>query len=197
MATTYSDTGLPHFKNSRIADSNGIPYEPVFNAYFTVQITPPDALQLWDPLIINSVTKITGFDTSKAFPGVKEQSYKGAKRSYAGGKVPDQRQDLSLSFEVNLNDSYQMFTYNAIREWCNLVYNPATGKMGTRKKYTGHNVIISQYDADGNVFRQVTFTSCIPMSRVKGPDEFDFENDEIYRIDGWQLRCDDYDEIVR
>lgn len=188
-----ASTGLPHFKNSQAARNN---WEPVFNAYFTVSLTPPAGIDnsQWD-LVLENVKKIDGIDTSKFFPGAKDQKFKGASRSFVGGKVPTQTFDISLSFEVNLNDSNEMYVFNALRQWCDLVYNPMTGKMGLKKDYVGGPLIISQYNANGDVFRQITFQTVMPMSAVKGPNSFDWEDDNVYVIDGWQLRADDYDEV--
>lgn len=190
-----SSTGLPHYRNWT---SNNDMFEPVFNAYFVVSLTPPSSLSdkyTWD-LVLENLTKVGGLDFAKMMPTVKTQSFKGAKRSYVGGKVPEQFQDIELSFEVNLNNSNQMYVYNALRDWCDLAYNPMTGKMGTKKDYAGGPIIISQYTADGDVFRQVTFNKCIPTSRVAAPTEYDWENDEIFKVEGWKLRCDDPIEVT-
>ncbi len=187
-----SSKGLPHYRNSSAAMNLE---EPVFDAYFLVQITGPSGLDFPD-LVLENLTKVGGIDTGKAFPSSQTQSFKGAKRTYVGGKVPEQFQDIDLSFEVNLNDSNQMYVYNTLVAWCNLAYNPATGKMGMKKNYAGKSMIISQYNADGEVFRQLKFQHVIPMTRVQGPNNFDFESDGIFRVDGWKVRADLYDEIT-
>lgn len=183
-------TGLPHYKNSRAARDN---FEPVFNAYFNIQITPPPGISDWD-LVMENILKISGMNPNTFPEGAKQQSYKGAKRSYVGGKVPENSHDLSLDFEVNLNDQNSMYVYKALRAWTDLAYNPLTGKMGMKKDYKGGPIIISQFNANGDIFRQVTYQTCIPMSAVPGPNDVDWESDDVYKITGFKLRVDDWDE---
>lgn len=198
------NTKLPHWKNSTTATSL---YEPVYNAYFALTLTMPkacfDATSTDPTVILENVTKIDNISTAKAFPQAKDQAFKGAKRGFVGGAVPDQHQEVGLSFEVNLNEAYQMFVFNALRAWCDLVYNPLTGKMGTKRSYATVNgdpneltkMILTRFDADGNAFYQITLNGVYPISAIEGPKEFDWTNDEIYRIEGWNLRADDYDEV--
>jgi len=185
--------GLPHYKHG-IAGTEM--YEPVFSPMFSISFTPGKNLSSianWN-LVLNNVTKATGFDTGKIFPTVKTQSYMGAQRGYVGGKVPDQHQEIEISFEVNLGDDNDMYVFNALRAWCDLVYNPMTGKFGMKKNYVAENMIITQYNQDGGVFRQVTLDHPYPISAIKGPDNWDYDSDDIYKVEGWKLRVDDYDE---
>lgn len=182
--------GLPHYKNSTAGQNH---WDPVFNAYFDVQITPPAGISEW-PLVMNNIYKITGIDLAKA-PEKVQQSYKGAKRSFVGGKVPEQSHELDLSFEVNLKDNTSMYVYKALRQWSDLAYNPLTGKMGLKLDYKGGPIVITQFNANGDIFRQITYQTCIPLTQVKGPDNVDWESSEIYRVEGWKLIVDDWDEV--
>jgi hypothetical protein len=181
---------LPHYKNSKAARDL---YDPVFMAYFNVQITPPPGISDWD-LVMEGLTKISGINPNTFPESVKTQSFKGAQRSYIGGKVPNNTQDLSFEFEVNLNDQNSMYVYKALRAWCDLAWNPLTGKMGMKKDYTGGPIIISQFNANGDIFRQITYQKAIPMSAVPGPNEIEFESENVYKISDWKLRVDDWDE---
>ncbi|MCK9575387.1 MAG: hypothetical protein WC979_00925 [Candidatus Pacearchaeota archaeon] len=183
------NTGLPHYKNSTAARNL---WEPVFKAYFSVMLTPPPGISDWD-LVMENIIKISGMKPN-TFPAIAQQSFKGAHRSYIGGKPGENSHDLSLDFEVNLNDSNSMYVYKAIRAWCDLAYNPLTGKMGLKKDYKGGPLIISQYNANGDIFRQITYQTVIPMSAVQGPNDPDFESDEIFKVTDWQLRVDDWEE---
>ena len=182
--------GLPHYKNSTAARNL---WEPVFKAYFDIMITPPAGISDW-PLVMENITGISGIDVNKFPTKNSEQKYKGAQRSYMGGKHPEHSHDLTLSFEVNLNDSNSMYVYKALRAWCDLVYNPLTGKMGLKKDYVGGPLIISQYNANGDIFRQITYQVVFPSSAVPGPNDPNWEEDGIYKIDSWTLGVDDWDE---
>lgn len=181
--------GLPHYKNSTAARNL---WEPVFKAYYDIMITPPPGISDW-PLVMENITTISGININ-TFPGKQMQSYKGAHRSYMGGKHPENAHDLTLDFEVNLNDSNSMYVYKALRAWCDLVYNPLTGKMGLKKDYVGGPMVISQYNANGDIFRQITYQVVFPASAVQGPNDPNWESDEVYKISGWTLAVDDWDE---
>ncbi len=183
--------GLPHFKNSIAAQNL---WDPVFLSYFDIMLTPPSGISEW-PLTINNILKIEGLqDYAHELPNTK-QLYKGSERSYVGGKVPGNSHELTLSFEVNLNDSNSMYTYKALRQWCDLAYNPLTGKFGMKKDYHGGPLIISQFNANGDIFRQVTYQIVFPSSQIKGPDSVDWESDDIYKIEDFKLIVDDWDEV--
>jgi hypothetical protein len=183
--------GLPHYKNSIAAQKL---YDPIFNAYFDIMITPPAGITDW-PLVMNNILKIEGIALAKFPEGKATQKYKGAVRTFVGGAVPDQSQELSLSFEVNLNDSNSMYVYKALRQWSDLAYNPLTGKMGMKRDYHGGPIVITQFNANGDIFRQITYQVCIPLSQIKGPDAPDWESSELYKVDGWKLGVDDWDEV--
>lgn len=182
--------GLPHYKNSIAAQKL---WDPVFKAYFDVMITPPAGISDW-PLVMNNILKISGISLDKA-PAKAIQKYKGAVRSFVGGAVPEQSHDLELSFEVNLNDSNSMYVYKALRQWSDLAYNPLTGKMGMKKDYHGGPIVITQFNANGDIFRQITYQVAIPLTQIKGPDEVDWETNDLYKVDSWKIVVDDWDEV--
>jgi len=183
--------GLPHYKSSIPAQKH---WDPVFLAYFDIQITPPPGIADW-PLVMNNILSIGEISLNKFPESIAQQTYKNAKRRYVGGAVPDQTQDLTLSFEVNLNDSDEMYVYKALRRWCDLAYNPLTGKFGMKRDYHGGPIIITQFNANGDIFRQITYQVCFPMSQVPGPDGVDWTSEEVYRIEDWTLGVDDWDEV--
>jgi len=183
--------GLPHYKNSIAAQKL---WDPVFFAYFDVMITPPSGVSDW-PLVMNNILKIEGLMGNAHELNMQQQKYKGANRSFVGGVVPDNSHELTLSFEVNLNDSNSMYVYKAIRQWSDLAFNPLTGKWGMKRDYHGGPLVVTQFNANGDIFRQITYQVAIPTSQVKGPDEVDWEADGIYRVEGWTIRVDDWDEV--
>lgn len=182
--------GLPHYRNSQAAMRK---YEPVYNAQFEVQLTPPPAVSNWN-LVMENVLKVTGVDVNKT-PGVVVQKYKSSTRSFAGGMVDNGFVDIQLDFEVNLDDANSMYTYKALRKWCDLIYDPLTGRMGLKKDYTGGPMIINYFNKNGDIFRQLKFPVCFPTSTIT-PIESDFANNDIYRISGFTLRCDYWEETI-
>lgn len=182
--------GLPHYRNSQAAMAK---FEPVYNAQFEITLQPPAAVTDWT-LCMENVTKVTGVDTNKQ-PGVVMQKYKSSVRSFAGGMVDNNYCDIQLDFEVNLNDANSMYVYKALRKWCDLIYDPLTGRMGLKKDYTGGPMIINYFNKAGDIFRQLKFPVCFPTSVIT-PIESDFGNNDIYKIAGFTLRCDYFEETI-
>lgn len=182
--------GLPHYRNSKAAMQK---FEPVYNAQFEVLLTPPAAVTGWT-LVMENVLKVGGIDINRV-PAVVEQKYKSAKRSFAGGIVDDTSINITLDFEVNLDDSNSAYVYKALRKWCDLIYDPLTGRMGLKKDYTGGPLIINYFNKAGDIFRQVKAPVVFPTTPIT-PIESDFTNNDIYRISGFTLRADYWEETI-
>ena len=182
--------GLPHYRNSSAAMQK---FEPVYNAQFEVLLTPPAAVTGWT-LVMENVIKVGGIEVNKV-PAVVEQKYKSAKRSYAGGIIDDTSINITLDFEVNLDDSNSAYVYKALRKWCDLIYDPLTGRMGLKKVYTGGPLIINYFNKAGDIFRQIKAPVVFPTTPIT-PIESDFTNNDIYRITGFTLRADYWEETI-
>jgi len=182
--------GLPHYRNSKAAMNK---FEPVYLAQFEVTLQPPPAVTDWS-LVMENVLKVSGVDLNK-LPAVVEQKYKSAKRSFAGGMNDATTADVQLDFEVNLNDANSMYVYKALRKWTDLIYDPLTGRMGLKKDYVGGPMIINYFNKNGDIFRQVKFPVCFPTSPLP-VIESDFSSNDIYKISGFTLRCDYWEETI-
>jgi len=182
--------GLPHYKNSTASVSN---WEPLYNAHFEIILTPPPAVAGWD-LVMEQVLKIDGLETDKQ-PGTVSQKYKSVTRRFAGGVVDDTTVTLSMDFEVNLNDSNSAYVYKALRQWCDIIYDPLTGRMGLKKDYVGGPMVVSAFNKQGDIYRQWKFPTVFPISPLTA-QTFDFSDNEIYRISGFQFAADYYEETV-
>ena len=182
--------GLPHYRNSRAAMNK---FEPVYLSQFEIQLTPPPAVAAWT-LVMENVLKVTGVDINK-LPGVVEQRYKSAKRSFAGGMNDATVADVQIEFEVNLDDANSMYVYKALRQWTDLIYDPLTGRMGLKKDYTGGPMIINYFNKNGDIFRQVKFPVCFPTTPLPVIDS-DFSSNDIYKVGGFTFRCDYCEETI-
>jgi len=182
--------GLPHYRNSKAAMNQ---FEPVYFSQFEITLQPPAGVSDWT-LVMENVLKVSGIETNK-LPGVVEQKYKSAKRSFAGGMVEETTMDIALDFEVNLNESNSMYVYKALRKWCDLIYDPLTGRMGLKKNYTGGPMIINFFNKNGDIFRQVKAPICFPTTPIKAIDT-DYSSNDIYRIEGFTFRCDYWEETI-
>jgi len=182
--------GHPHYRNSQASMNN---FEPVFTAQFEVSITPPAGISEWE-LTLENITKISGLDVNKMPEVIKDQKYKGVIRSHIGGAVPENPIEISLDFELNLNDSNSMYTYKALRLWTDRVYNPLTGTFGLKKEYIGGPLIVSQFNKKGDIFRQITFPVVFPSAAIPLPSDLDWSENGIFKLTDFKLTADYWDE---
>jgi hypothetical protein len=159
-------------------------YEPVFLNQFEISITPPTGI---DPgqgqgggnLLLEQVKKISGLEVDKN-PGVVEQYYKFAKRRYAGARPETTTIDMTVDFEINLNDANSMYVFKTLRQWSDVIYNPLTGAQGLKADYVG-SAVVTIFNKKGQIFRKLRMPSVFPMSPIS-PMEFDYQSQEIYSI---------------
>jgi len=182
--------GLPHYRNSRAAMNK---FEPVYNSQFEVLLTPPAAVGGWT-LVMENVTKIEGLDVNKV-PDIVQQTYKFAKRSFAGGTIADTTVKVGLDFEVNLDDQNSAYVYKALRQWCDLIYDPLNGRMGVKTDYTGGPMIVNFFNKKGDIFRQLKFATVFPITPITTLNG-EYSNNDIYKITGFQLQADYWEETI-
>lgn len=184
--------GLPHYKNS-LSSLNS--WEPLYMNLFTAQLTPPADLNTDFTLEIEQLKSIGGISTESVADKVK-QIYKGAIRSYAGGLGTQPGAiELSLEFEVNLNDTNSAFIYKKLRKWCDLVWNPLTGGMTLKKTYKAPQLIVSVHNKVGDVYRKYVFYDIFPVTALPNFDLNYADGGQIYTISGFNLICDYWDDI--
>jgi hypothetical protein len=183
--------GLPHYRNSKAAMNK---FEPVYQSQFEVLLTPPPAVGGWD-LVMENVIAIKGLEVNKQ-PAPVEQTYKFAKRSFAGGAITDTFIEIELDFEVNLDDANSAYVYKALRKWCDIIYDPLTGRMGIKKDYTGGPMIINFFNKNGDIYRQLTFPTVFPVTGISFGNEATYTENGIYQITGFKLRADYWEETI-
>ena len=183
--------GLPHYRNSKAAMNK---FEPVYQSQFEVLLTPPPAVGGWD-LVMENVTKIGGLEVNKQ-PATVEQYYKFAKRSFAGGAIEDTSIDITLDFEVNLDDANSAYVYKALRKWCDLIYDPLTGRMGIKRDYSGGPMIINFFNKNGDIYRQLTMPTVFPTTAISFETDAEYTSNDIYKIEGFTLRADYWEETI-
>lgn len=191
--------GVSHFRNSRISMSN---WEPVYQNLWSVEIDLPAGVGAdveTSNLLLEGVKKIDGLNTSKAIAAMT-QNYKSSERSFAGSGPENTYLDVTLDFEINLmrnNDGTPTLTQvKTLRKWCDLVYNPLTGRMGLKQDYIAPQVVITLFDKADNPYWQWTLFNVFPTTSIT-PPSLDYSNkNEPYRITGFTLRCDYWNEVM-
>lgn len=195
--------GLPHYRSSRISREL---HEPVYLNLFTVTIQLPKAITdllgtaATDDvnLLLEEVKKIDGLDTQKV-PGTVEQKYKFASRRFANSGPTETTIDLKLDFEVNMRNcetgAPNMYVLRILRMWDDLIYDPLTGTQGLKIEYVAPRMEIIMHDKKGNPFWVWNCYNVWPSAKLTPPN-IDYNSKEVYRVSGYQLSCDFWDEAM-
>ena len=191
--------GLPHFRTSRVSMEM---YEPVYLNLFTVDIQLPAALGYNTDernLLLEGVKKVGGLDTNKV-PGTVEQTYKFATRSFAASGTEKTTIDITLDFEINVRGadtgSPDMYTLKMLRAWDDLIWDPLTGRQGLKVNYVAPTMTITMYDKADQPFWQWICYNVFPTTNITVPDIDYSKKTELYKVTGYTLRCDYWDEFM-
>lgn len=199
-------SGLPHFRLSQASMQS---FEPIYKNLFEVRITPPAAIRTGTPwensqLILDNVKSIGGLGGIEKLPPTVFQKYKGVTRSYAGA-LPDQTYaDVTMSFELNLDNSNSVYVYKALKAWSDLVYNPLTGELGLKSEYAGTAddptlMTVLVYNKKGVIIKQITFRQIFPTTTLSSAfDTLNYDSgNQIATIENLTFRADYWDNITR
>lgn len=197
--TSKGLNGLSHFRNSRISMSNS---EPIYLNLWTVEIQLPSSIGAdteTTNLLLEGVRKVSGLKTTKDM-GTVTQQYKSSDRSFASAGPDNTYLDVQLDFDVNLmrdnSGSPTMMQLKTLRKWTDLVYDPLTGRMGLKTDYIAPQVVVTLHDKAYNPFWSWTLYNVFPTTTLPEP-ALDFSNkSEIYKVTGFTLRCDYWNETM-
>lgn len=197
--TSTGLSGLSHFRTSRISMNM---WEPVYQNLFHVTIQLPDALrdEVDTDLFLEGVTKVGGLDTNVVPAAGTQQTYKFAQRRFANAGPEKTTLDVTLDMEINIKGSVEgspdMFQLKALRKWNDLIWDPLTGRMGLKAEYIAPQVVITMHDKANQPFWQWTLYHVWPTTNLPVP-ELDFNNKaSIYKVTGYTLACDYWDEVM-
>ena len=191
--------GLSHFRTSRVSMER---YEPVYLNLFTVEIELPSKLAVSEAdrnLFLEGIKTVKGLQTD-AIPAAIQQQYKFADRSFAASGPNETFINVSFDMEVNLRGSASgqpdMYAVKILRAWCDLIYDPLTGRQGLKVDYTAPSMTITLHDKANNPFWQWTLYNVFPTKGIQVPD-FDYnQKTDVYKISGFELRADYWDETM-
>jgi len=193
--TSQGSFGLSHFRNSRASQEL---YEPVYLNLFTIQIELPPAVGSTPEntnLLLENVQKIGGLVSHKFPAALVSQYYKWAARRFAGAKPDQTTMDLTIDFEVNLDRTPSAYVLKTLRKWCDLVYDPLTGRTGIKADYVAPWMLITLYDRAARPFWQWKCYNVFPMTALPAP-ELDYQSADIYKITAFGIACDTWDETI-
>ena len=179
---------LPRYHNSQAAVQN---WEPVFLNQFDIVITPPAAITgngYFTDLLVEQVKNISGLPEITP-TGTIEQKYLWAKRTFSKPVPDDTTAELEIEFEINLNSSNQMYTYDMLRAWADLSFDYSVGYHGLKRQYVGE-ITVLVHNKVRRVFRQFNFKP-VYMTNPMNNMELDYLSDGIYvlkatfKADAW------------
>lgn len=187
--------GLPHFKNSAAGPGK---YEPLYLNQFEVIITPPPAVAgkigFGNNLMLEHVLKVTSLpEYSGSGAGVTIQNYKFSQRTYAPAKPQQTYHQFTIDFEVNLNNNNDMYIYNALRSWADLIYDPLTGRQGLKADYADASIQVTQFNRAGVIYREFMFSPVFIGPNKLTETVLDYTGDGIYKLTA-QFTADSYTE---
>ena len=159
--------GLPHFTKVINSGSPGgpgtLPDEVVYLNLFEITFILPVLLQAQnrDPiLLLQNATKVnlgganlTAFDVGQA-----SQRYKYSTREFLTTPTKTSG-EISIPFQVNVNQQGSMETWATMKAWYDLVFNSQNGALHYKSDIIG-TIIVNQHDKKGVVLRRVTFQNC-------------------------------------
>jgi hypothetical protein len=187
--------GLSHWRSSRAAQEL---FEPVYQNLFTMQIALPVGIGATEEdtnLLLENLIQIGGLKSAKFPASPVAQQYKWATRRFAGAKPSETTMDVTLDFEVNLNKTPSVYVVKTLRKWCDLVYDPLTGRTGVKADYVAPWALITMYDRAARPFWQWKLYNIFPTTSI--PEvPLNYMGEEIFKITGFTLACDVWDETI-
>ena len=198
--------GLPHFRSSRVSTAM---WEPVYLNLFTVAIQLPDAIDndCETDLLLEGIQSISGLDTNKVPGANSTQHYKFAERRFADAGPDNTFINVTMDIEVNLRNSIDpttgvrtgncdLYTLKMLRKWNDLIYDPLTGRMGLKAEYVAPQVVITMHDKANQPFWQWTLYHVWPKTNLPTPELNYTEKSSLYKVTGYTLACDYWDEVM-
>lgn len=190
--------GLSHFRNSRAAMEM---YEPLYKNIFTIQFVLPAGVGSDTEntnLVLENVTKISGLDSHRYPDASATQSYKYAQRRFIGAKPEKTTMDVAIDFEVNLQPkggNTSAYVVKTLRKWCDLAFDPQTGRTGLKADYTAPWMLITAYNRAAQPYWQWKCYNVFPMTPIT-PMELDYNSTDLYKVEGFTLAVDYFDESI-
>jgi hypothetical protein len=162
---------LPHYTQlSQVGSPGGpgtFPDEIVYTNLFEITFVLPTTLQNQQrntTLLLENATSVdfnlTEFDFTQ-----KEQRFKYSTRVFQ--TTPSKTSgEISIKFQVNVNQSGSMETWSTLKAWYDLVFNSQDGTMHYKSDIIG-TIIVNQHDKKGVVLRRVTFQN-VQIKKIAG-----------------------------
>lgn len=164
---------LPHYTQiSNVGSPGGpgtLPDEVVYTNLFEVTFILPTILQAQKRdalLLLENATKIS-LNLTEHDVAEKVQRFKYSTRAFYATPTKTHG-NLSIPFQVNVNNNGSMEVWNTLKAWYDLMFNSQNGSLHYKSDLIG-TIIVNQHDKKGVVLRRVTFQNC-QLFKVQGYD---------------------------
>ena len=187
---------LPHIKNSKEGINR---QEPLFKQLFEVYFSIPEPLVAEigaeDVNVLTEQVKgVSGLDTLTKSPGMVEQTYMGATRSYLGAGLDSTAHDVQITIQLNLRNATDNYIFKLFKKWNKLGYNMETGERSIKDEYVADFLRVVQFNKRGDIYRDITYHD-IMLMEVTGLDSAEYGNaTDIYELN-IKFRSDWADDV--
>lgn len=165
---------LSHVKNSTAGRKN---WEAVVDSLFRVTFIPPTGV-VNSEILTEQVRNVQGWKVPG--PDTVQQSFMQAKRNHASTEV-DNTQEITMDFELNLNDAFQNYVYQTLMAWRKKVFNPLTGERGLKKDFVG-TIIVEHFAADGTIYWVRTLKNVFPKGDLTSVGQSDYDSPDPVKL---------------
>jgi hypothetical protein len=168
---------LPHF--TPIASHNKI-WEPVYPNLYEVTIVLPPALNSIHGT--QATTLLLENTTSIKFPTYPQitsqmQRFKYSTRMFLTFPDKTSVEDLAITFNMNVNENYQVFTWRMMKDWYDLVWNNEDGSLHYKKNIIA-DIVVYAHDKEGHIIRRVVYHNA-QITQFTGWEELKWDSTEI------------------
>lgn len=145
------------------------------------------------------VTDVSGLDSLIKVADVGNQKFLGTTNSYANPTVDDTSAEITINFNLNLDNNNDAYVYEFFRAWYKRIYDVNTGGRSLMSNYVCQNMRISEANRDGSIWREFIFGKVI-LKNVSGLDTLDYTNNEarkltcVFKVDWWDEITNEHDE---
>ena len=171
--TQVKSHGTTHPDTSRI-------HEPVYPSLFELTFILPNIIQNQghDPiLLLENATSITGIEDVTKSIAVATQRFKYSTRKFVTMPNDTSLEDIGINFNVNVKEEGDVYNYNTLRAWYDLVWNSQNGTLHYKREIVG-TIIMNLHDKKGIVIRRLTFHN-VQIRGISGYEgQHDWENNE-------------------
>jgi len=165
--------GLAHFT---AVDTAREKWEPIHKNLYETTIILPTVLQSLHPNATHLLLENTKSAKFPTYPDLSTgvQRFKYSTRVFIMMPEKTHIDDLSIVFNLNQNDDYQIFCFKMLKDWYDLGWNNETGTLHYKKNTVG-DIIIHAHDKEGKVIRRVTYHN-VMMKSFTGFEDLSWES---------------------